>query len=115
MKAIKAKNPIPVKLEDWLREIATAYCDARHMPFAELIDDKEKFDEKNIFHLHQRFEFRGIRKTKDIIRQTTEAALSSYRYADHTAEVFRSPIMAFACYVGSHWDRADYGKDGHSI
>ena len=60
-------------------------------------------------------EFRGIRKTKDIIRQTTEAALSSYRYADHTAEVFRSPIMAFACYVGSHWDRADYGKDGHSI
>ena len=29
MKAIKAKNPIPVKLEDWLREIATAYCDAR--------------------------------------------------------------------------------------
>jgi len=108
MKAINVKNPIPAKPEEWLREIAEAYCDARDaIPFAELIDDKEEFDEKNIFHFAPGvcLKFRGIRRTKNIIEQTTEAALSSYvATQDKAAVEFESPVMAFAfCYVASHF------------
>ena len=49
--AMKVKNPVPAKPEDWLREITKAYHDARDaIPFTELIDEGKEFDEKNIFH-----------------------------------------------------------------
>ena len=121
MKAIQVKNPVPVKCEDWLREIAKAYSDARDaIPFAELIDDKEKFEEKNIFHFAPSvcLKFRGIRRNKQILEETTEAALSSYvATQDHAAEVFQSPVMAFAfCYVASHFGIGLIAeKDGYAI
>ena len=121
MKAIKVKNPIPVNPEGWLKEIARAYSDARDaIPFAELIDDKEKFDEKNIFHFAPGvcLKFRGIRKNKQIFEKTTEAALSSYvATQDHAAEIFQSPVMAFAfCFVAGHFGIGLITeKDGHAI
>lgn len=118
---MKVKNPIPANPEGWLREIAKAYADARDaIPFAELIDDKEKFDEKNIFHFAPGvcLKFRGIRRNKQILEKTTEAALLSYvATLDHAAEVFQSPVMAFAfCYVASHFGIGLITEnDGHSI
>lgn len=119
--AMKVKNPVPAKPEDWLREITKAYHDARDaIPFTELIDEGKEFDEKNIFHFAPGvcLKFRGIRRTKDIIRQTTEAALSSYvATQDNVPGGLQSPPMAFAfCYVASHFGLGLITEDeGRSI
>ena len=108
MGKIRIKNPVPVKHDDWLNEIARAYCDAREaIPFAELIDHGQKMGEENIFHFASAvsLKFRGIRRTNDLLEKATEAALSSYvATQDKDEGMLKSPHIAFAfCYVASHF------------
>ena len=62
--------------------------------------------------------FRGIRRTREILRKATEAALSSYVVTqDNVPGELESPHMAFAfCYVASHFGLGLISKDeGPSI
>ena len=118
---MKVKNPVPVKPEDWLTEIAKAYADARDaIPFAVFISEGEKIGEEHIFHFAPGvcLKFRGIRRTREILRKATEAALSSYVVTqDNVPGELESPHMAFAfCYVASHFGLGLISKDeGPSI
>lgn len=104
---LRNKNPVPDTFNAWLAEIVRAYCDALEtIPFGEFVD--AELDEGNVFHLAPAIclKFRGVRRTKKILQQTTEAALSSYVASceDGDKEALKDPRMAFTlCYVASHF------------
>jgi hypothetical protein len=103
---IKYKNPIPYTPEDWLKEITDAYLDAKGtIPFAPLTG--EEMTENDLYHLAPVIclKFRGIKQTKDILKQATEIALSNYvANLDAHKESLTDPYMAFSlCYVTSHF------------
>jgi hypothetical protein len=102
----KAMNPIPATLEGWLKEIAAAYDGAAEaIPFGAYVD--QQMGEEDLFHLAPSvcLKFRGLRSTRAILKNATEAALSSYVASKETVEDERSdPRFTFAfCYVASHF------------
>ena len=100
-------NPIPATLEGWLIEIATAYADAAEaIPFSAYVAD-QRMGEEDLFHLAPSvcLKFRGLRRTRAILKNATEVALSSYVASKETMGDERSdPHLSFAfCYVASHF------------
>jgi len=75
------------------------------LPFGELAG--EKIEPKDLFHLgpHICLKFRGIKSSKQNLKRTTEAALSSYIATKEIAgDLFDIPQMSFAfCYLVSHF------------
>ncbi len=103
---MKIANPIPSTPDAWLQEIALAYLDAAETkPFGPLTG--QSITDEDLFHLAPAIciKFRGIKQTKKILEQVTEAALSSYiATKDKTENVFDHHEIAFAfCYVTSHF------------
>ena len=90
----------------WLEEIAKAYKDAREtIPFGALAG--EDITPDDLFHMAPVIclKFRGLRLTRRLRKQATEAALSSYvATEDESPEVFSTPQIAFAfAYLASHF------------
>jgi len=90
----------------WLEEIAIAYKDAREaIPFGALVGEDIK--PGDLFHMAPVIclKFRGLRLTRRLRKQATEAALSSYvATEDESPEVFSTPQIAFAfAYLASHF------------
>lgn len=103
---VKFNNPIPNTPEKWVKEIAKAYVDAKEtIPFAHLTG--QKMTDDDLFHLASSvcLKFRGIESTEKILKQATDAALSSYLATDDVSgELFVNPFLAFAfCYLCSHY------------
>lgn len=96
---------VPRNREDWLREIAAAYRDAREaIPFGDALG--EPFGEDELFHLAPlvAIKFRGLPRSARRVRQATDAALASYvaNLARHRPAL-EHPHLAFAfCYLASH-------------
>ena len=89
-----------------LEEIAKAYKDAREtIPFGALAG--EDITPDDLFHMAPVIclKFRGLRLTRRLRKQATEAALSSYvATEDESPEVFSTPQIAFAfAYLASHF------------
>lgn len=103
---VRAKNAIPDRGEQWVREISAAYADAREaIPFGDLLGTP--FDEGDLFHLAPMvaLKFRGLPRTQAKIRRVTEAALASYvaNRGEHEATL-NDPRLSFAfCYLASHF------------
>lgn len=103
----KDKYALPRTLDAWLKEIARVYCDALEtIPFVEFV--KAELDEANLFHLAPALclKSRGLRRTKDRLKNVTEAALSSYVASceDGDREAMKNPRVSFTlCYVASHF------------
>ena len=99
------KRPIPAGLEDWLREIAKAFRDAREtIPFAEILG--ESLEDGNLFHLAPfvALKFRGFPPTGSPLKKARDAALSSYVANFSEDDQSIEPLFAFAfCYVSSHY------------
>ena len=106
MNKLKIKNPIPQNNEEWPNEIAKAYLDAHETKsFGKLIGQSIK--EKNLYQLAPALclKFRGIKKTENIYRKATEAALRSYVASEDTGgDIFRIPQLSFAfCHLANHF------------
>ncbi len=102
----KCKNPPPDSSEEWLREIADAYIDAKEaIPIAKLA--RKNVSEDDLFHLAPIacLKFRGIKQTKKILKQATDIALKNYAInLDDNNEAIADPYIAFAlCYIVSHF------------
>jgi hypothetical protein len=72
-------NPLPTDREGWLIEIGRALRDASEaIPFGPLVG--ASFGAAELFHLGPvtALKFRGIRRSKRVVREITEAALASY-------------------------------------
>lgn len=100
-KMIDGNNP-----DDWLMEIAAAYCDAyRTIPYGKYVDTE--ITENDLFQLAAPvcIKFRGIPNTKEVEDKVLEAALSSYVVtSEHISELKTDPHLAFAfCYLASHY------------
>jgi hypothetical protein len=99
-------NPLPTSREAWLNEIAGALRDAAEaIPFGRLLGTP--FGAAQLFHLGPltAFKFRGIRRTKRIEREITEAAIGSYVVNESEGEgSLTDPRVAFAfTYLASHF------------
>ena len=99
-------NPLPTSREAWLNEIARALRDASEaIPFGPLAGASFGADE--LFHLGPvtALKFRGMRRSKRIAREITEAALASYvaTTSEGTGSL-RDPRVGFAfTYLTSHF------------
>ncbi len=103
---VKFNNPMPDTPDEWLKEIAKAYADAKEaIPFAPLTG--QEMTDDDLFHLAPSvcLKFRGIKRSKKILKQATDAAVSSYAATqDINKEMLSSPKLAFAfCYLCSHF------------
>jgi len=103
---MQTKHPIPDSPRAWLEEIARAYKDAREaIPFGALVGQDVKPDD--LFHMAPVIclKFRGLRLTRKLRKQATEAALSSYvATKDESPGIFLTPQTAFAfAYLASHF------------
>lgn len=103
---MQIKHPIPDSPRAWLEEIAKAYKDAREaIPFGALVGQDIKPDD--LFHMAPAvcLKFRGLGLTSKVLKQATEAALSSYvATKDQAADIFSAPQIAFAlAYLASHF------------
>jgi hypothetical protein len=91
-------NPLPTSREAWLNEIARALRDAADaIPFGPLVGASFGADE--LFHLGPvtALKFRGMRRSKRIEREITEAALGSYVVTESEgAGSLTDPRVAFA-------------------
>jgi len=99
-------NPLPTSREAWLNEIAGALRDAAEaIPFGPLVG--ASFGVGELFHLGPvtALKFRGIRRSKRIEREITEAALGSYVVTESAgAGSLTDPRVAFAfTYLASHF------------
>jgi hypothetical protein len=99
-------NPLPTSREAWLNEIAGAFRDAAEaIPFGRLLGTP--FGAAELFHLGPltALKFRGIRRSKRIEREITEAALGSYVVNESEGEgSLTDPRVAFAfTYLASHF------------
>ena len=99
-------NPLPISREAWLNEISRALRDASEaIPFGPLAGASFGTDE--LFHLGPvtALKFRGMRRTKRIAREITEAALASYvATASEGTGSLTDPRVAFAfTYLTSHF------------
>jgi hypothetical protein len=100
-------NPLPTGREGWLSEIARALRDAAEaIPFGPLVGASFGADE--LFHLGPvtALKFRGMRRSKRIEREITEAALGSYVVVTESkgAGSLTDPRVAFAfTYLASHF------------
>jgi hypothetical protein len=99
-------NPLPTSREAWLNEIARALRDAAEaIPFGPLVG--ASFGAAELFHLGPvtALKFRGMRRSKRIEREITEAALGSYIVTEsESAGALTDPRVAFAfTYLASHF------------
>jgi hypothetical protein len=99
-------NPLPTSREAWLNEIAGALRDAAEaIPFGPLVGTS--FGTAELFHLGPltALKFRGIRRSKRMEREITEAALGSYVLSESEGEGYLTdPRVAFAfTYLASHF------------
>ena len=99
-------NPLPTSREAWLNEIARAFRDASEaIPFGPLVG--ASFGAEELFHLGPvtALKFRGMRRSKQIARQITEAALASYAATESEGSgSLKDPRVAFAfTYLTSHF------------
>ena len=99
-------NPLPTSREAWLNEIAGALRDAAEaIPFGPLVG--ASFGAAELFHLGPltALKFRGIRRSKRLEREITEAALGSYVVNESEGEgSLTDPRVAFAfTYLASHF------------
>jgi len=99
-------NPLPTSREAWLNEIARALRDASEaIPFGPLVG--ASFGANELFHLGPvtALKSRGIRRSKRITREITEAALASYIATESEGSgSLRDPRVAFAfTYLTSHF------------
>ena len=99
-------NPLPISRKAWLNEIAGALRDAAGaIPFGPLVG--APFGAAELFHLGPltALKFRGIRRSKRIEREITEAALGSYVVNESEGEgLLTDPRVAFAfTYLASHF------------
>jgi hypothetical protein len=99
-------NPLPIGREAWLNEIAGAFRDAADaIPFGPLVG--ASFGTAELFHLGPltALKFGGIRRSKRIEREITEAALGSYVVNESKGEgSLTHPRVAFAfTYLASHF------------
>ena len=97
-KMVKFKNPIPETPEDWLKEITYAFNDAKEtIPFALMAGQEMTNDDLYPFAPDICLKFRGIKKTKKILKQATDIALSNYEAnLDAHKDSLADPFMAFA-------------------
>jgi hypothetical protein len=90
-------NPLPTSREAWLTEIARALRDSSEaIPFGPLAG--ASFGAAELFHLGPvtALKFRGIRRSKRVLRQITEAALVQlYR---HRKRGLRLPDRSSRCF-----------------
>ena len=98
--------PIPDTPEDWLQEIISAYADAKEtIPFSSITG--ADMTEDDLYHLAPAvcLKFRGIKNNKKVLKQATEAALSSYVVtSDVNQEMQEDSMLAFGfCYLCSHF------------
>ena len=96
---------MPDSPQAWLEEIAVAYKDAREaIPFGPLAGEVRP---KDLFHLGPCVcvKFRGVKRTKALLRKATDAALSSYvATEEELPDMFVVPQLAFAfMYLASHF------------
>jgi hypothetical protein len=99
-------NPLPTSREAWLNEIARALRDASEaIPFGPVVG--ASFGAGELFHLGPvtALKFRGMRRSKRIAREITEAALASYVATESAGSgSLRDPRVAFAfTYLTSHF------------
>ena len=99
-------NPLPNSREDWLQEIGRAFRDASEaIPFGPPAG--VAFGPSELFHLGPvtALKFRGMRRSRRVVSQMTEAALASF--VATTSEdgcALRDPRIAFAfTYLTSHF------------
>ena len=103
---LKFNNPIPDSPEEWLKEITKAYVDAKEtIPISGMTGIGMTDDD--LFQLAPSvcFKFRGIIRSRKILKQATDAALSRYLAIDNINKgMLSNPILAFAfCYLCSHY------------
>jgi hypothetical protein len=99
-------NPLPTSREAWLNEIARAFRDASEaIRFGPLFG--ASFGVDKLFHLGPAtaLKFRGMRRSKKITHEITEAALASYVATESEGSgSLRDPRVAFAfTYLTSHF------------
>jgi hypothetical protein len=99
-------NPLPTDREGWLIEIGRALRDASGaIPFGPLAG--ASFGAAELFHLGPvtALKFRGIRRSKRVVREITEAALASYiATASEGSGSLTDSRVAFAfTYLTSHF------------
>ena len=100
-------NPLPTSREAWLNEIGRALRDASNaIPFAPLVG--ASFGDAELFHLGPvtALKFRGLRRSKRLLGEITEAALASYvvTTTSEDAGSLTDPRVAFAfTYMASHF------------
>jgi len=99
-------TPLPTSREGWLIEIARALRDASEaIPFGPLVG--ASFGAAELFHLGPviAFKFRGMRRSKRVLREIEEAALASYvTTASEGSGSLKDSRVAFAfTYLASHF------------
>ncbi|MCH9035021.1 MAG: hypothetical protein IID42_11035 [Planctomycetes bacterium] len=100
---------LPASSEEWLREIACAFVDAKEaQPLGKLMG--EPIAESNLFHLAPQvfFKFRDLRPSKQKRTEIVEGTLASYVVTmdegTGRGELHESPILSFAfCYLAAHF------------
>ena len=100
---------LPASSEEWLREIACAFVDAKEaQPLGKLMG--EPIAESNLFHLAPQvfFKFRELRPSKQKRTEIVEGTLASYVVTmdEGTGRGERedSPVLSFAfCYLAAHF------------
>ncbi len=96
---MKIRNRIPRVPHEWLDEIAKAYLDAREaIPYGHLVG--QAISEKELYHMAPAvcLKFRGIKRSDELLKKATDAALSSYvATRDLASDLMDIPQMAFAC------------------
>ena len=99
------KRAIPNTLDEWLMEIAKAYCDALDSkPFGIFVDVDIK--DEDLYHIapHVCLKHRGLEDTVENIQKATEAALASYVASKEIITALKEPHIAFAfCFLASHF------------
>ncbi len=97
---------LPTTPRAWLKEIALAYADAHEVLELEPVLGTGMV-EQQMFHLAPSvcLKFRGMRASKNALKKSTEAALTSYAaMTESQPGVLSSPEIAFAfCYLAAHF------------
>ncbi len=99
-------QPLPSEPVAWLREIASAYLDAREtIPFGELIG--QPIEEDTLFHLAPSvcLKMRGLPWSGTPMRKARDAALTSYvATTEREPQLRHEPLLGFAfAYLASHF------------
>lgn len=99
------KRPMPETPDEWLMEIAKAYCDGRDAkPFGVFVGTDIK--DRDLYHLAPRIclKFRGLEDAGKNVEKATEAALASYIASRENVPALDAPHLGFAfCYLASHF------------